>query len=293
MREVDYTFNYNNIPGGAMFKYRNAFLTHDYDRLQEYYANVRAGNAKINSKTLYPYQIIRELERSSISGNILSKEKLDSLDMLWNSFDKSNIAGKTIVVRDGSGSMFDDQAVSASSVATSLAILFSERLTGEFHNKFITFSANPKLVEIKGNTISEKFDDLYYYSDPSNTDIYKVYNLILNVYQHKDFTKEDALDRIVIISDMEFDAIDPDESTFEKFKKEFANLGYNMPEIVFWNVRARNISLPCTLKDDNVKLVSGASSTLIDIVAYNNQMNQYDLMMKTLEKYSEIDLIKL
>ena len=130
------------------------------------------------------------------------------------------------------------------------------------------------------------------YNDYTNTDIEKVYNLILKVYNSPKFSKEDALDRIVIISDMEFDcAVDSNDSTFEVFKKKFEDLGYKLPEVVFWNVRARSTHVPVKMNEENVKLVSGASSSIIDMVTKNEAYNPYDMMIKCLEKYSCFDSI--
>ena len=61
----------------------------------------------------------------------LSNEELNTLNTIWNSFNRDEISSKTIVVRDGSGSMYDYCPVSANCVATSLALLFAERLQGE------------------------------------------------------------------------------------------------------------------------------------------------------------------
>ena len=190
--------------------------------------------------------------------------------------------------------MYDYNSVSAHSVATSLAILFAEQLTGEFKNKFITFSMNPKIVEVKGKTIQEKYECLTRYDEAANTDIGKVYKLILRTYKHKDFKKEDAIDRIVIISDMEFDQCveDASVSTFEYFKKEFENIGYDMPEVVFWNVRARDVHFP-VMNEFGVKLVSGASAKIISMVTNNESKNAYDFMIECLEKYSCFDKIKI
>ena len=222
----------------------------------------------------------------------LTKEELNSLDTIWNSFNREEIDSKTIVVRDGSGSMLDNNPVSANSVATSLTLLFAERLSGEFKNKFITFASNPRLVEVKGNTIKEKYDCLSKYTDYTSTCIEKVYNLILKVYAKPNFTKEDQLDRIVIISDMEFDyAVESDSSTFELFKEKFAKMGYKLPEVVFWNVRARSTHLPVTMDENNVKLVSGSSASIIEMITKNSADTPYDMMLKCLEKYSCFDSI--
>ena len=152
LREVDYSFDYAKVPGCAMNKYRKAFIRHDRKRYDEYLEAVEKGKAEINVSTLYPYEIIRRL------GVITSKVESKSLDVMWKALDRNIIDSKTIVVRDGSGSMtVSNNGVSPLDVATSLAILFAEQLTGEFKDTFITFSSDPKIVKIKGETIAEKY----------------------------------------------------------------------------------------------------------------------------------------
>lgn len=287
LREVDYSFDYEKVPGCAMNKYRKAFIRHDRKRYDEYLKAVEQGKAEINVSTLYPYEIIRRLGVST------SKVESKSLDVMWKALDRNIIDSKTIVVRDGSGSMtVSNNGVSPLDVATSLAILFAEQLTGEFKDTFITFSSDPKIVKIKGETIAEKYKFISKFNDCSTTNIKKVYDLILEVYKNPKFTKEDALDRIVIISDMEFNHLGrTDISTFEYFKKEFSKLGYDMPEVVFWNVYARKNQFP-TINEEGVKLVSGASSKIIDMITNNEAFNAYEFMLKCLEKYSCFDEIK-
>ena len=287
LREKDYTFNYNVVPGGAMMKYRKAFIRNDQEKYSQYLNLLKSGNAKINTKNLYPYEIIRALD------NRISNCERETLDLMWKNFDRSEISSKTIVVRDGSGSMYDNYPVRAIDVSTSIAILFAEQLTGEFKNKFITFSSHPEIVEIKGGTILEKYRFISYYDDWTNTNIKAVYDLILDVYKHPNFKKEDALERIVIISDMQFDCLpNTSSSTFEYFKTQFNEIGFVMPEVVFWNVRARDIQFP-TLNENNVKLVGGASARIIEDIIKNTNTTPYEFMIECLEKYSFIDSIKL
>lgn len=285
LREKDYTFKYENVTSGAMFKYRDAFYRNDNERFNQYLSDLSKGKTKMNTSALYPYEVIRRLENGS------SVEERNTLDMIWKNFDRTSINSKTIVVRDGSGSMQDGNSVSASSVATSLAILFAEMLTGEFKDTFITFSSRPEIVKIKGNTIFEKFNYISTYDDYTNTNIEKVYRLILDVYNHPNFSKEDELDRIVIISDMEFDeGVDVKKTTFEYFKELFEKNGYKFPEVVFWNVRARSIHFP-VVNSMGVKLVSGASPKIIEMVTSGEFSDTYQFMIKCLEKYSCFDEI--
>lgn len=294
LRTKDYTFNYEQVPGGAMFKYKNAFTKNDRERYFQYLDEVNKGTKKMNSSTVFPYQIIRKLEYHhnpyvKEGYEDITKEELFSLNTIWNSFPREGISSKTIVVRDGSGSMLDHQIVSANSVASSLAILFAERLEGEFKNKFITFSAHPKLVEIEGETIAEKYASLAVHNDYSTTNVGGVYDLILKVYSNSKFKKEDELDRIVIISDMEFDVVEDEVTSYEFYKNKFEQAGFKLPEVVFWNVRARDTHLPVTMSEENVKLVSGASASIIDMVTKNESKTPYQMMLECLEKYSCFD----
>ena len=111
----------------------------------------------------------------------------------------------------------------------------------------------------------------------------------MSVYKSEKFSKEDALDRIVIISDMQFDALPKEKiSTYEYFKKEFNNLGYEIPEVVFWNVRARDIQFP-VMNENHVKLVGGASHKIIEDIIKNKDTTPYEFMLECLEKYSFVE----
>ena len=73
--------------------------------------------------------------------------------------------------------------------------------------------------------------------------------------------------------------------------KKFEKLGFEMPELVFWNVRARHIHFP-TINEENVKLVSGASPKIIDEIIKNKGITAYDYMIECLKKYSCFDTIE-
>lgn len=90
---------------------------------------------------------------------------------------------KTIVVRDGSASMYGSGDFAAINIATSLALLFAEQLDGAYKNSFITFSSRPRLIQIPENadTLQKKLNFISKFDDYSTTDIGKVYRLVLNV----------------------------------------------------------------------------------------------------------------
>ena len=123
-----------------------------------------------------------------------------------------------------------------------------------------------------------------------------VYQLVIDIYNHPDFKKEDALDQIMIVSDMEFDELegletDEEISTFEYFKNEFAKIGYKMPELIFWNVASGEEKVPVTMNEHGVKLISGGSKNIIEIVLNTKSIDPFDFMNKVLENYAFIDEI--
>ena len=296
LREKDYSFSYESVPSVAMHQYRGAFMRNDKERFDEYIENVALGKKEMNIGVLDVVSFIKHASEA-----IYSKDKKAYFEATWKKLVEENLLNKrTLVVRDGSGSMYYYKITSSYSpidVANALTLLTASRIQGEFADKFITFSARPELVDLSGmNSLFKKLRYLRQFDDISTTNIQSVYDLILNIYKHPDFKKEDALDQIMIVSDMEFDELDGldyDEelSTFEYFKRQFAEIGYKMPELIFWNVASREEKVPVTMNEEGVKLVSGGSKNIIDIVLNTESINPLDFMKKVLERYRFIDEI--
>ena len=73
---------------------------------------------------------------------------------------------------------------------------------------------------------------------------------------------------LYIISDMEFDccARGAELTNFEYAKKIFAEAGYDLPRVVFWNVQSRNKQQPVTQNEQGVALVSGCSPRIFSML---------------------------
>ena len=307
LRRKDYTFDYSKQPSQAMLRYKKAFMRNDEDRYKSFLNKVveqaeklargeeipEEERVKLNTKTLYPYQIVGPfISRGNI--NMLDEGQELSLEASWKALDRGVFGSKTIVVRDGSGSMYCGSGESAPiCIATSLALLFAEQLSGPYKNSFITFSENPQLIEVPDNcdTLKKKLNFIQKFNEVANTDIGKVYRLILDVAKRGNVPKEEMIERVLIISDMEFDYCAEGISTFEYYKKVFKTAGYELPEIVFWNVMARDTHHPVTMNEKGVKLVSGASANIFaDVVSGDLKVvTPYEFMLQILEPYAEFD----
>ena len=279
--EKDYTFDYEKQPSKALFNYRQAFVRNDEERYKEFLCRVNKGEAVLNTSSLTPYDIVQKCINihSDFYGNYEKPEfqtEVEILDTTWKSLPVYGSGQNAIAVVDGSGSMYLSLSGKSKampiSVAVSLGIYFAEHSMGEYANHFITFSASPRLIELKGENIYEKTKYCMSYNEVSNTNIEKVFNLILETAVNNKIPKSEMPDVIYIISDMEFDAVSSgdDKTVFENAKENYNSCGYDLPLVVFWNVDSLTEQMPVSKNDTGAVLVSGMSPTIFDMVMSND-----------------------
>lgn len=287
LREKDYTFDYARQPSKAMFKYRKAFMRNDEARYTAFMDRVAEGTEQLHTGALMPYEIIHPF---FVNGGV-SDEERKAIDTTWKA--QENFAGNenALVVVDGSGSMYGGADPIPATVALSLGIYYAERNTGAFHNHFITFSENPRLVEIKGRDIFEKVRYCSRFNEVANTNLQRVFELILKAAVKNHVPQEEMPVKLYIISDMEFDCCidDCSQTNFEYAQQLFAKHGYRLPEVVFWNVASRNQQQPVRANDCGVALVSGCNARIFSMLKAGI-LSPYAFMMDVLgsERYTPI-----
>ena len=289
LRNMDYSFDYSEQPSKALYKYRKAFIRNDNDKYMKYINAVEEGDASMNTKALTPCDVIAPIV--GFGRKDFSEDERKAMNTTWNLLEDYAGSENSLVVVDGSGSMYGYASPSPAAVAQSLAIYFAERNNGAFHNHFITFSTSPKLVEIKGRDIVEKVRYCMGYNEVANTDLEKVFELLLNTAVKNKLKQKDMPGKLYIISDMEFDYCTKNASltNFENAKKMFKMKGYKLPKVIFWNVASRNNQLPVTKNEQGVALVSGNSPQIFGMLSKDN-LDPYGYMMDVLmnERYKDI-----
>jgi hypothetical protein len=294
LRESDYSFDYSKQPSKAMFKYREAFERNDSKRYGEFLSAVSAGEQQLHTGTLMPYEIIaplfdHEYGDDGICLKGIGENERRSIDTTWNM--QKNYAGdeNALAVIDGSGSMYMGRDPIPAAVAQSLGIYFAERSRGVFKNHFITFSETPRLVEIKGRDIFEKVCYCSSYNEIANTNIQKVFELILDTAVRNRVPQQEMPSRLYMISDMEFDCcvMDSKHTNFDCAKHMFNDNGYQLPELIFWNVDSRNRQQPVTENEQGTVLVSGCSPRIFSMLA-EGTISPYAYMMDIMgsERYA-------
>lgn len=288
--------DFEKLPSRALYKYRQSFQRNMREEYSEFINKVNSGEVKMNASNVLPYEIVRDY--LSGSGYLLDVGNYNSvLEATWKSLDDviGDVEESAIVVADTSSSMIGNPWY----VAESLAIYASEKLNGPFKNHFITFSSEPKLIELpEDGTLKSKMDEYHRHSIVSNTNIQATFDLILNTAVKNNTPQHEMPDKIIIVSDMEFDEATTSfnifmrsqeipETNFEVAKQKFQDEGYELPKLVFWNVDSRNDNLPVRHNEDGVALVSGLTPNIFKSVLKDDLNNPEEVMMNTInvEKY--------
>lgn len=288
--------NYEAVPSKANLLYNGAFLRHDEERRREFLSSVLRGEAKINSSVTFPHEIVAKYMSSSYS----VKGSVDAgLEAMWKALpDLVNGESSTIVVADGSGSMTSlvdskNSKVSALNVANAIAIYFAERCSGEFKNKYITFSSRPRLVNLNGDTLRDNIKIALSHNEVANTNIEATFDLILQTAVSNKMKQEELPGNVLIISDMEFDCATSGRMSgtlFDTISRKFKAHGYEMPRLVFWNVCSRTNTIPVKENKYGVALVSGFSINIINMIM-GTSIDPYKLLLEVLmsDRYNAIE----
>lgn len=244
---------YEHVPSKAMSNYSKAFRKHSEERFNGYLEAVVKGEKKINSSVLFPSDLVKATDKDPATADAQWKALPDYLQ---------GKASSTLVVCDVSGSMAGEPM----DVSIGLGIYLAERLVGDFKNLVCTFSENPAFFTIPEGTLLEKVDALRNANWSYNTDLTKVFELLLGRAKQHNSPESEMPKSILIISDMEFDAANNSKTNFEHIQDLFRASGYAMPKVVFWNVSGRTGNMPALSKDKNVQLISGYSPSVMKYV---------------------------
>lgn len=266
------TINFEQVPSLAMTKYLRTFSTREdiKPRFEEYMKAVKENKAKVNVAT----------------ADVTTAYRTATMDWCTRSFEEAkDIVGKKIVenetlgikmnaicVLDTSGSMYwGPSGNSIGDKATAVAHAIATHSTYA-PNQIISFSSNPHLMTITGETLQEQYRSMYT-GDCSNTDFGKVMNLLKGLKSYPEY--------IIVMSDMEFDAGSNQSKTelMRLFKQHEANT-----KLIWWNFNDRNKTVPEFDEYGNIYL-SGYNMQILKLLENNMDMTSY--IDKILEKYKK------
>lgn len=287
--------NYEHVPSLAMSRYGKSFKKHTPEKFSSYIESLKKGEVKINASAVYPYDITK-----SLNSNDAAQEQWKALP--------NYLEGNTeriLPLVDVSGSMDTSCGgnLTCMDVAISLGLYISERNEGPFKDHFITFSNNPKLQHLTGD-LKSRFQQLAHADWGMNTNLQAVYQLILNQAKRHSIPQDEMPTQILILSDMEFDqATDArggwtrvenistwNQTAQEMVRQMFHDAGYEMPNIIYWNIQSRGENVPVRFDEQGTALISGFSPSIMTSLLGGAEMTPVSIMMETLnkERYQQI-----
>ena len=268
--------DYAKVPSVAMNMYKPTFLLKDRVRFDEYIAQVMDGKSKINASVLFPHQVIQGLRR----------DNADVAQAQWNALPNymENSTERILPVCDVSGSM-DGLPLE---VSVALGLYISERNKGIFKDAFITFSERPQMQYVQGDSLIDRASSLTNADWGMSTDLQKVFDLILNAATREGLPADEMPTKLLIISDMEFNQADSNNTNLDVIRQKYSDLGYTMPEIIFWNVNGRVGNIPANKFDSKIGLVSGFSPSILTSVLAGKVETPEQLMLKAISKYTDV-----
>ncbi len=268
---------YDKIPAQAHRKHVKAFKRNDEARYTEFLGAVEKGEKTINAGTLFTYEIYEMMHDYSQNGK--------TADALWAALPDYTNGHNALVLADVSGSMTGRPMATS----VSLALYYAEHNKGPFKDYFMTFTAQPQLQKIVGDTLTDRMNSIQNADWGMNTNLESALRSILNAAIKSNATQDELPQILYVISDMEFDAATSDNTNFEHINNMFVGSGYTLPHVVFWNVDARTDQSPATKFDGRVTLISGSSqSTFQYVVAGKTPLeSMYDILNS--ERYAQIE----
>ena len=267
---------YAKVPSMASLRYQSAFKEHDPIGYEKYKDELTQGNTKVNSSVVYPHLIVENVLRNTGDLTVLNAQ--------WESL-PNYLEGNTeniLPLVDVSSSMSSAQVMH---IAIALGLYLSERMNGSFKNRFLTFSTTPQLDKVQGVDIREKVRNMHKAHWSGSTNIELAFKAILDLAIAVKAPIEAMPSTLMILSDMEFNRASAwDQTIFQRVKQMYAQAGYTMPKLVFWNLHGRVGNCPVSAMTDGTALISGFNPNIMKAVLANETMTPKSVMLNAILK---------
>ncbi|MCJ1399784.1 hypothetical protein MMC11_002987 [Xylographa trunciseda] len=309
------TFNkidYGKVPSVAMDTYKKLFVKKDLESFEKYIDKVVEGKSRISGAVLLPAKIIAQTrvpDDEDDDDKKSSKQQLEkkvaqimgkTLDAQWATLVQrikdSGTLTNSIAVCDVSGSMLSPRFKDGTAplhTSIGLSLLLAEVVQEPFGGCFITFSADPKIISVGGpkdkRTLAQKVKVIIESQWAMNTDFTAVFErLILPMAIEHKLKQENMVKQIFVFSDMQFDearlSSEPLETAYERIKRKYAEAGYEVPQLIFWNLSGnaggygyheyRVPPKPVTSGTEGTMLVSGYSQGMLKMFLENGHFEE-------------------
>ena len=263
------SINFSHVPSVAASRYKKAF-NRNTPKYAAYVAELmkdpkdRTIEVKVNAGAIFPYDV---LKGRIAHYNSFDKTELNLIEKQWEALPNYVGDASILPLVDVSGSMTcsagKNTKLSCLEVAVSLGLYLADKNKGKFKDTFLTFSAKPELLHLKGN-INQKINQMVKSNWEMNTNLHKAFEKILDTAVKGGVPQEEMPGMVLILSDMQFDAcVKHDDSAIDMIARKYKDAGYTLPKVVFWNLNASYGNAPVKFNKSGTALVSGFSPAIV------------------------------
>jgi hypothetical protein len=273
------TIEYSRVPSKSFQRNKAAFTVHDEDRFAAHVLAAAEGKdgAKVQASTLKPHEIVGQFMQvsyhyygepvtvSNLNAKVAEAQWLNYIENIK----KAGALDNCIAIADVSGSM----AGTPMQCSIALSLLVAAVSKAPFDKAFITFHDQPQLVVLPeyATTLAAKVAFVQQLPWGMTTNFQAVFNLLLEKAKRHHLKKEDMIKTIFVFSDMQFDeACDGStarlETDYQQIDRKFKAAGYDVPKIIFWNLRESTAcSTPVLYDKVGTAMVSGWNGQLLKL----------------------------
>lgn len=278
---------YDHVPSVASARYQNAFNRHDPRGYTNYKSKLVKGEAKINATAVYPYDVIRSVRYGDKEVALAQWDALPNFIGDELVLPMVDVSGSMTALVGGHGSA---QAITCLDVSLSLGLYLADKNTGPFKDMFLTFSGDSQIEVLKGNLL-QKLAQLEHAHWEMNTNLHRAFEEILKVATENNIEEKNMPKYILILSDMEFDAcVSHDDTAMQMIRRKYELAEYKVPNIIFWNLNARERNIPVRYNQKGAALISGFSPAIMSSVLKAETITPESIMLQTInsQRYSGI-----
>jgi hypothetical protein len=297
--------HYGRVASTAMKTNTAHFITHDPKGFEKYLTDVESGKKSISGATLMPHQLVAEMmefDQAASHGESVTdpKTKADILASIHKKMADTQLRvieaqWKTLVGRlresgaldgalavcDVSGSMGSIHTKPTKEYtqpvlpAVALSLILAQLAKPPFAGGFITFSEKPEFVTIDlEGELRKNVNKMIKSSWGYSTNLRAVFlDLLLPIAVKHKIKQEEMVKRLFIFSDMQFDEASRTKrswnSTHDDIVKAYKEAGYEVPEIVYWNLAAQQEKtlrpMPVQADTPGVAMMNGFSPAMLKV----------------------------
>ncbi|KAI9443399.1 hypothetical protein H4582DRAFT_1190106 [Lactarius indigo] len=288
--------SYKHVPSKCMHINSKNFFKNDGQRFDAYLESVAEGKVQISGATLLPHELVAKAIAPTVyeqmkpwSSSVptgfrarVARREAQVVDAQWNAMlarlREAGTLDNSLAVCDVSGSMGDIywQYPETQPIlpAVALSMVLAQLAKPPFANVFITFSAEPEIVTLQeGAGVAANVAAMIRSSWGSNTNLHAVFvRLLLPLAVQHRVPREDMVKRLFVFSDMQFDAAEPAKedpgawvTNHDAIARAYEDAGYDVPEIVYWNLAGELQTAPVEAESKGVALMSGFNPAMMKV----------------------------